>query len=339
MSSVVIVADWDADGVIASAQLVYVQERLGLFPVRSRVPVELIPSGPRGFREKVEGRCWDHVMVVDIPFTDDVSEGLSSVARRCRFKLYYFDHHRSTMESSNVIERVYGGLVVTGNAPTSVLVRSFLEKHGVRLTPRLRMFVEAVSVIEGGGRGLLQVNEKIVRIVAAISKHLNKTKDPGVWCKYVRWLSDPIPFDDIELQLGREIPELIDESLRVSREADEELKEVAASLAMSARRVGYVRLVDARGKWSSRGASALASAIHKIVGEPVILLVERSDNVILVVIRSSRGEAGRLIEALHSLGLVEDKGGHENIAVARLSKNASLGELEKALLRLSPYIR
>lgn len=339
MSNVVVIADWDADGVVASAQLVYVQERLGLFPVRSRIPVDLIPSGPRGFKERVQGRCWDHVLVVDIPFTEDVGTGLDSMARSgCKFKLYYFDHHRSTFESSGYIERTYGGLVVTGNMPTSVIVRNFLEKHGIRITPRLRLFVDAVSVIEGR-RSVGHVNERIVRIVAAISKHLNIKKDPSVWCKYVRWLADPIPFDDIELQLGKEIPGLLDESLRVSREADEELREVAMNLAMSAKRVGYVRLVDARGKWGSRGSSALASAIHKIVGEPVILLTDRSDDVILVVIRSSRGEAGRIVELLHMLGLVEDKGGHENIAVARLAKNVTIGDLEHALLRISPYIR
>ncbi len=339
MSNVVIIADWDADGVVASAQLVYVQERLGMFPVRSRIPVNLIPSGPRGFKEKVQGRCWDHVLVVDIPFTSDVDDGLNSMLRSgCRFKLYYFDHHRSTVESSGYMESVYNGLIVTGNYPTSVIVKNFLEKHGIRITPRLKLFVEAVTVIEGG-RGNVQANERIVGIVAAISKHLNRTKDPSVWCKYVRWLADPIPFDDIELQLGREIPGLIDESLKVSKEADEELREIAMNLSMSAKRVGYVRLVDARGKWSSRGASALASAIHKIVGEPVVLVVDRMDGAILIVIRSSRGEAGRLVEMLHSLGLIEDKGGHENIAVARLSKNVSLSQLENMLLRLSPYIR
>jgi hypothetical protein len=339
LTNVVIIADWDADGVIASAQLVYVQERLGVFPVRSRIPVNLIPSGPRGFKDKVHGRCWDHVLVVDIPFTEDVDSGLNSMFRSgCRFKLYYFDHHKSTIESAEYMERTYNGLVVTGNLPTSVIVRNFLEKHGIRITPRLKLFVEAVSVIEGG-RGSAQANDKIVGIVVAISKYLNRTKDPDVWCKYVRWLADPIPFDDIELQLGREIPGLIDASLRASKEADEELREVAMSLSMSAKRVGYVRLVDARGRWGSRGASALASAIHKIVGEPVVLLTDRSDGTILIVIRSSRGEAGRLVEMLYSLGLIEDKGGHENIAVARLSKNTTLDQLESVLLRLSPYIR
>jgi len=340
LSSVVVIGDWDADGVVASAQLVYAQEMLGVFPVRSRVSVGLIPSGPRGFRERVQGRCWSHVLVVDIPFTSDVDEGLSSMlGSGCRFKLYYFDHHKSTVESVGYVERVYGGLVVTGGFSTSVIVRNFLEKHGIRITPRLKHFVEAVSVIEGGSRSLSLANGKIIGIVAAISKHLNRTKDPDVWCKYVRWLADPIPFDDIELRLGIEVPSLINESLKASKEADEELKDIATSLAMSAKRVGYVRLVDARGKWGSRGASALASAIHKMVGEPVVLLVERTDGIVIVVIRSSRGEAGRIVEALHILGLIQDKGGHENIAVARLSNNVTLAHLENTLLRLSPYIR
>ncbi|MDM7275789.1 MAG: phosphoesterase [Thermoprotei archaeon] len=336
--SVVIVADWDADGVVSAAELLYAQEKLGVFPVRGKVHVDLVPSGPRGFKDKVSGKCWEYVIVIDIPFTDDVDSGLKSmVDSGCKFKLYYFDHHKSTSENIEHIERTYGGIVVSGSTSTSLIIKNFLEKLGIKITPRLKLFIEAVTAIEGGKR--TSASEGVVKLVIAISKHLNRTKSPDIWCKYVRWLADPIPFDEIELLLGKETPGLVDESLRVSKEADEELRDIAMSFAMSARKIGYLRFIDARGKWSGRGASALASAVHKIVGEPVVLLTDRSDGITLVIIRSSRGEAGRLIDMLYALGLVEDRGGHSNIAVGKLSKNVSLKDLELNLLRLSLYMR
>ncbi|MEM4559031.1 MAG: phosphoesterase [Acidilobaceae archaeon] len=334
--SVAIIADWDADGTVAAAQLVYAQERLGLFPLRSKINVDLIPSGPRGFREKVYGKCWDCVTIVDIPFTVDVDLGLRSMVERgCKFNLYYFDHHDSTIKSRDIIENTYKAIVVIGSSSTSTIVKNFLEKLGVKLTPRLKQFIEAVEYIEGGSRNTYHYSEGVIKLALAISKHLNITKNLEIWGKYVRWLANPIPFDELELALGRDIPEIINESLKTSREADEELREIALNLAMSAKRVGYVRLVDARGKWSGRGASALASAIHKTLGEPVILLVNKDDGTTLVIARSSKGEASLLIDSLLEQGIVEDKGGHSNIAIARLLQEVTTKDLEIALIRAS----
>ncbi|MCX8196314.1 MAG: phosphoesterase [Acidilobaceae archaeon] len=332
--SVAVIGDWDADGIVAAAQFVYTQETLGAFPLRGRVHVDLIPSGPRGFRDKVLGRCWEHLIIVDIPFTADVQAGLEDLESRCKFDLYYFDHHDTTARNKGLLEGKFKALVIVGPHSTSHLVRSFLEKMGIKLTPRLRQFIEAVDYIEGGPR-LHNNSEGAIKIVVSMSKRLNITKSQEEWQKFVRWLASPIPFDELELALGRDAPEIITESLRTSKEADEELREIAMNFAISAKRVGFVRLVDARGKWAGRGASALASAIHKTVKEPVVLLVSKDDGTTLVIVRSSRGEAERIVRHLFDSGVVEDKGGHQNIAIARLSKGVSVAELEKVLLRAS----
>ncbi|MEN3000144.1 MAG: phosphoesterase [Acidilobaceae archaeon] len=335
--SVAVIADWDADGIVAAAQIVYAQERLGIFPLRARAPVDLIPSGPRGFREKVAGKCWDHLIVADIPFTVEVQLGLDDLSSRCSYSLYYFDHHDTTVRNKELLEKRYReqrALVVVGSYSTSQLVRNFLERHGIKPTPRLKQFIEAVNFIEGGRRSSNN-NEGAIKIVVSISKRLNITKSTEEWQKYVRWLASPIPFDELDLAQGKEAPEIITESLKTSKEADEELKSVAMDFAMSARRVGFVKFVDARNRWMGRGASALASAIHKTVKEPVVLLVNRDDGTVLVIVRSSRGEAGKIIQHLYENGIVEDRGGHQNIAIARLSREVSVADLERAILRAS----
>ncbi|MCS7106814.1 MAG: phosphoesterase [Acidilobaceae archaeon] len=332
--TIAVIADWDADGIVAAAQIVYAQERLGIFPVRAKVSVDLVPSGPRGFREKVAGRCWNHLIVADIPFTVEVQMGLDEMSSRCNYSLYYFDHHDTTIRNREILEKRYNALVIVGSYSTSHLVRSFLEKHGIKPTPRLKQFIEAVDFIEGGRRSSNN-SEGAIKIVVSISKRLNITKSVEEWQKYVRWLASPIPFDELEVALGKDAPEIIMESLKTSKEADEELKSIAMDFAMSARKLGFIRFVDARNKWTGRGASALASAIHKTMKEPVVLLVSKEDGTVLVIARSSRGEAGKIVQYLYENGIVEDKGGHENIAIARLSREVSVADLEKAVLRAS----
>lgn len=336
---VAVIADWDADGTVSAAQIVYSQESLGLFPVRSKIPVDLLPSGPRGVREKVEERCWDVILIMDIPFIQEVDAALSSIFARCAPTLYYFDHHDVTIRNKRVLEEKYSASVTVGNSSTAFLVKSFLEKLGMRPTPRLRQFIEAVDHIEGGNRRRNGANERIIRLTVSISKYLNITKSQEMWQRYVRWLASLLPFDELDIIFGKEVPELINESLKTSQEADEGLKSIAMSFAMSAKKVGYVRLVDARDKWSGRGASALASAIHKMLAEPLVLLVSREDGVSLLIARSSRGEAEAIVRYLYEAGIVEDKGGHQNIAIARLTKGIPIEEIEVALIKASLLMR
>jgi len=95
-AKVLIVGDWDADGVVASAEIVYAQEVLGVFPVKGKATIELRPAGPRTFSSVVSNGCWDYVIILDIPFTQDVEMGLETLLKGpCKPKIYYFDHHRA----------------------------------------------------------------------------------------------------------------------------------------------------------------------------------------------------------------------------------------------------
>ncbi|MEM1927449.1 MAG: DHHA1 domain-containing protein [Acidilobaceae archaeon] len=336
---VLVIADWDADGTVSAAMIVYAQEKLGVFPARQKTTVSLAPSGPRDLREKLQG-CWDYIVVLDIPCTPEVEASLAELKRGgCNSTIIYFDHHDSTLESKSRLEGELEAIVFYDKGPTAMIVRSVLEKQGIKLPQRLRLLSEAVAAIEGKARNPRDVGEKLIKIALGISKYMNKEKDSSAWCTLVKKLADVIPFDALDAELGTEIQSLVARTLEVSREADEEMKAVAMEFAMSAKRVGYVRLVDARKKWEGRGASALASAIHKTVGEPVVLLVEKDDGTTLVIARSSRGEARKIVEMLADAGIVEDKGGHDNIATGRLSANISLEDFEEALRRISLRLR
>lgn len=332
---VVVIADWDADGTVSAAMIVYAQEKLGLYPVRQKITVDLLPSGPRAFKDKISC-CWDYMIILDIPFTQDVESALYELKKSgCNTQIYYFDHHESTLESRSKLENELGVIVFYDKGPTALIVRSILEKQGIKIPHRLRLLSEAVAVIEGRVRHPKSVGEKLIKIALSISKYMNKEKDISAWCTLVRKLADPLPFDDIDAELGVEMQKLMARTLEVSKEADEELKSVAMMYAMSAKRVGYLRLVDVRGKWEGRGASALASAIHKIVGEPVVLLVNKDDGAVLVIVRSSRGEARKIVDMLAEMGILEDKGGHDNIATGRLASDLSIEKLEETLRRIS----
>ncbi len=344
---VAIIADWDADGVVAAALLVYAQEVKGVFPLRGREKVCLIPSGPRSIaRIQEEGRCWEHVVLLDIPFTSEVEATLSYLKEKCNSKIYYFDHHKTTIDAMSDLENKLNAYVVVGRSPTAVLLQRFLEGLNVKITPRLREFVKAIAILEGDKRIKREVeaSEGIVRLAASISKALNQTRSGEAWAKYVRWISNPIPFEEIKIKINKikiknidkqivfeEKENLVKLGIEISKTSDKEIRRKAQELAMSAKNLGYIKFVDARGKWDKRGTSALASAIYKIINFPIALLVEKDDGSRLLVIRSGRGEAELILNELHEMGIVDDRGGHRNIAVAKLSDETTVNMLERAL--------
>ncbi len=339
---VAVIADWDADGVVGAALIYYAQEKKGVFPVKGREKVCLIPAGPRSIVEEMGEECWDNLVIVDIPVTDEVIKALAAFRERCsNSKIYYFDHHSSTLKNIHELEDKYNVFAVVGKSPSSVIIKRFLEGLNVRFTRRLEDFVAAIAVLEGSSslKRQVDVSQKLVEMAAAISKMLNVTRSREAWVKYVRWLANPLPFEDPGVRLAALLKEsegkvnLLEASEELSKKADEEVRRVATELAMSAVNLGYVKFVDARGKWNKRGASALASAIYKIVGQPVAVLFERADGTRLLVIRSGRGEASRILDILREQGIVEDKGGHGNIAVARLNEAVTVRMLEQALRR------
>ena len=339
-AKVLVIGDWDADGVIAAAEISYAQETLGVFPVKGRAEVELRPAGPRSFQAALLGGCWDYVVILDIPFTQDVEAALKALFDSgCKPKIYYFDHHKVTLEKATYIEETFNATTFIGVSPTSILVKAFLEGLGVRLTLRLRDLVASMAVLESGGwlgRREGQVPEGVVKIAASISKTINQSKDPELWRRYVKWASSVLPFEPSSLG-GEE--DLVVKGLTASAVSDHEIKDVARTLAMEARTVGFVKFVDARGKWNKSGASALASAIFRITKMTTVLLVSKGDGTNIVIVRGVKGDAMRLMESLYRLGVVEDVGGHENIASGRLKQGIGIKELEDALRRASLELR
>ncbi|WP_460123794.1 phosphoesterase [Stetteria hydrogenophila] len=336
---VVVIADWDADGVVSAAIIKYAQERLGIFPIKGEARVELIPSGPRGFAEALGSvGCADALVILDIPLTTDVYKALVEYRARCSGAIYYFDHHDSTLKGNSELERL-GVKTVLGKSATAVLVRMFIEGFGGRLTPRLASFSDAVAILEGGSKRRLKqlknTSSQIVGMAASISKAINVSKDREMWRRYVDWLSNPLPFEPPRFAVATGKANPIEEGMKLSKEAEEEVKKAALDLSMQAIRVGFLKFVDAEDKWKTRGATALAGEISRISGQPVALLVKRNDGVRLLIIRGHKGLPEVLADLLLKEGLVEDKGGHRNVAICRVKEGVSKQDLINALRRLS----
>ena len=339
---VVVTADWDADGVVSAAQIYYAQAHLGKFPLRARnVRVQALPSGPRSILDRVERfECGEYLVILDIPFTENVREALRIYKSRCpNASILYFDHHEATINNLRLLEDEFGVKGFVGKTPTSIIVMNTLRQLGINLMPRLRNFAEAIYYLESPGKrrfppGLQpSVPQRVIEMAASISKTLNKNKDEEVWLKFVKWLSNVTPIDDDVIKL--EGKSIFESAISKGEEADREMEKAAVDLAMQARQLGFIKFVDARGKWSKPGSSALASAIFKILRSPVAVLISRDDGARLLIIRSGRGEASRIMKVLLERGIVEDIGGHENIAVGRLGEEVTLRKLEEALVRAS----
>ncbi|MCE4617349.1 MAG: phosphoesterase [Desulfurococcales archaeon] len=342
MCKVLVYGDWDADGTVATAILRYTQEILKAYPVKVECKVEAHPSGPRSLRGKIESmeECPTVLALLDIPYGPPVDEALQVFRQKCpNTRLIIVDHHRSTIRNTQEIENKYSAEVISGAAPTSVLLYNLVRSLGYRVTPRLEEFTKAVGILEYAGRrtSMENVSSKMVDLAASISKALTAERDTELWNKFVDWLSSPLPFGEFKFKprtvsVERKV-EVIEASKKIADERDKELKDAAIDLAMSAKNLGFIKLVDARKKWKKRGATALASRIYSIVKTPVALLVTSSGGGTLLIVRASRGMAQRIIDYLDAQGLIEDKGGHGNLAMAKLRDDVTIEKLEFILRR------
>ena len=332
---VAVVADWDADGATSAALIYYAQYYRKLYPLRGRHEVYLEPSGPRGFPEAVGGfvsnyGCPEALVVLDIPLTEKVYETLKGLLETCgSTRLVYIDHHFSTLYTAKRLYRLTDE-VFLGHRPTAVLTFQLLRSLGVRhVTPRLTAFMKAVGVLERSGRVMSDAEARVVKLAASISKASTVLRDRELWRKLVRWLASPLP-QDAPIDLAT-----VDRVVRIAEESDRQIAERAKDLAFSARRVGYIKFVDARGKWRGRGASALASKLYKVLRQPVALLVQRDDGAQLLIIRTRGRGAYRIATGLMKQGFAENIGGHSGLAVVKLREGLSDRELVEALRRLS----
>jgi hypothetical protein len=333
---VLVLADWDADGATSAAMIYYAQYYRKVYPLQGRHDVALEPTGPRGFPETLKGfmdsyGCPNALVVLDIPLTEKILETLHEFARACGgSRLIYIDHHFSTLYMSKELYKL-SEEVYLGHKPTAILTYNLLRSLGVqRLTPRLQAFVNAVGVLERSRRPTSEAEARIVKLAASVSKASTVLRDPELWRRLVKWLASPLPHD---LPIDREA---VERALRVSEESDKQLMEEAKELAFSARRIGYLKFIDARKEWKGRrGASALASKLYRILRQPVALLVEREDGALLLIVRSRGRGAYRVAVGLLREGLAENIGGHGGLAVVRLKEGIDINELLEKLRRLS----
>jgi len=331
---VAVIADWDADGATSAAMIYYAQYYRKLYPFRDRREVVLEPSGPRSFPDAVasviSGACPEALAVLDIPFTPKVHEALAGFARRCpESRIIYVDHHFSTLYNSKKLYELTEE-VFLGHRPAAILTFNLLRSLGVRhLTPRLTAFMKAVGVLERSGRPVTEAEARVVKLAASISKASTVLRDKELWRKLVRWLASPLP-QDAPIDLTT-----VERVVQVAEKSDKEIMEKARDLAFSARRLGYIKFIDARRRWRGRGASALASKLYKVLRQPVALLVQRDDGALLLILRSKGRGAYRVAVGLMKEGIAENIGGHGGLAVVKLREDTDMARLEQALRRLS----
>ena len=332
---VVVVADWDADGATSAAMVYYAQHYKGVFPLQGRHEVLLEPSGPRGFPELLSQivstyGCPRVLVVLDIPLTDTVHNTLREFTSTCSTsRLIYIDHHFSTLYSLRKLNELSEEVFV-GHKPTAILVFQLLRSLGVRhVTPRLTAFIKAVGVLERSGRPLTEAENKVVRLAASISKASTVMHDRELWRKLVRWLASPLP-QDAPIDMAT-----VDRVVKIAERSDAEVLEKARDLAFAARRVGFIRFVDARGKWKGRGGSALASKLYKVLRQPVAVLVERDDGSRLLIIRTRGKGAYRMALGLMREGVGENVGGHSGLAIVKLKDNVDDKILLDVIRKLS----
>ena len=331
---VVVIGDWDADGVVSAAMIVYSQEVIGKFPLNGRYRVKLLPASPRTILESVSGLgCHEAVVLLDIPYTSDVEKALDYLKSVCEesTKIYYFDHHLSTIENTARIEEKFDVYIVVGKSPTSILVKNFLERLHIRFPVRLVEFAKAIGILEKSAR--TEANKQIVSIAASISKLFNRDKSRDLWISYVRWLSSPLPFEKPPMYSITGDP--LKAGMEASRELDAEAKNLAMELIFKAKNLGYVKFVDARGKRGKGSIMGVVSALYKMVKFPIAVLVSKNTGETLLVIRSPDKRAKRLAEKLANEGLLEDVGGHETLTVSKVKDGIDIRDLEEALRKAS----
>ncbi|MGC9181399.1 phosphoesterase [Thermogladius sp. KZ2Tp1] len=328
---VLVAGDWDADGIVSAALLVYTQEKLSLYPLKSVSIVDRVPVDPDRLRYMLNSISapYDLVVFLDLPYVPYTGNVLKMMKQHFGVgKIMYVDHHLSTLQHEEELRQIVDVLLVDHRQPTVGLLMDELSKNGIRVHKRLESFAMAVRYMDAGKR-VPPEYMKIFEITKTISKALTAVRDDELWVKIVNWLADPTPLPmPLDEQVMARVKEVIDKR-------DSELREVAMSLAIEAVKVGDLRFVDARKKWKKRGATALASKLASILRAPVALLVDTNKNHSLLVIKASRGRAYRMAKYLVGEGVAYDIAGHPNLAIVRVEKEIDkktvLDALQQAL--------
>ena len=330
---VAVISDWDVDGVVSAAEVVYAQEFLGIYPIKKRCRVRLLPASAHTFSQvvhEISGDSYSTVVVLDIPYTRNLIRGLK-ILRKISKNIVYFDHHISTMVNIKKLENVVDELIIT-RAPTALAVAHMLKSLGARLSPRLEVFMKAASAIERGTRSSLSSTQRnLLKLVVAISRTLSQTKDRTLWERLVRWLSSPLSFS--AMPFSQSLESIIGGEDR--KTYMDEVKALANELAIGALKVYNLRLVDVRKrKLGDVKLTTLASALHRVFRAPVALIgYSKRTNAPLLILKSRDDLPYRLALKLWKDGVVREVGGHQSIAICVLKRDYPVTELASVLRR------
>ncbi len=309
--------DWDADGVVAAALIVYSQEKLGEFPLKSKAIIEKKPVDPERikFLAGVLRGDYDLLVLLDLPYTDHLPNVLKLLKNHFGIKkIMYIDHHLSTINNRDKLSEVVDELIIDHREPTAGIIARILEKEGISIHSRLKSFVEVVRYMDSGKK-VPQKYLKLFQLTSMFSKALTAIRDENLWIRIVDWLASPTP---LPMPLGEEVLKKVK---KIIEDRDKEIKDKALDLAMGAMKIGELRFVDARTAWKKRGGTALASKISSILKAPVAVLIDTNKNYTLLIIKAPGGKAYRIAKFLVGEGLALDIGGHPNLAIVKLPKN------------------
>lgn len=322
-----VAGDWDADGVVATALLIYSQEILRKYPFEANAVIDKAPLDPDRIKYLLTDfkGGYDAVIFLDIPYNEVLGNVMKMLKEHFGVKtLMFFDHHITSVQKEPEIRSIADYVVLDYRVPTASLVYEELKKRGISVHQRLRSFVEVVEHMDSGRRVPDQYL-KLFEITKMFSKALTAIRDATLWSKIAEWLATPTP-----------LPMPLDDALwakvkQIIEERDKEVKEVAMEIALSSIKIGDFRFVDARKKWRKRGVTALASKLSTILKAPVILLAGTNRRHYLLVIKASRGRAYRIAKSLVGEGIACDIAGHPNLAIVRIPDTIDMKELMSAL--------
>lgn len=319
-SGVAVIADWDVDGVVSAAQIVYSQEVVGRYPLSGRQRVHLIPSASKSLPrviEEISNSNISHIVLLDIAYSRHTESFLKRI-KELNTYIIYIDHHISSYIHSSAIEKLVDEFIV-GKTPTAYLVFQLMNTLKIASTARIRAFVEVASVIEG--RRQSDVSTKFIQLIVALSRTLAQSRNRELWEKLVRWLSSPLPHTSIPFTM--DINRFVEPQLK-----GEDINMFAKELALRAEKIFNIRLVDARGEKLAYRPSALASALYRIFRNPVILLLTNKDGSNYILIKSRDLTAYILALELYRSGFAIDIMGHQTLSYSLLREDIDINSIK-----------
>jgi hypothetical protein len=330
---ILVLGDWDADGVVATALLTYSQEYAKKYPVEGDVELVKQPIDPDRLRYLLSQvkESYEIVYFLDTPY----SEVLGGVVKLLKQhfgvgRVVFVDHHIASVQRVNELREVFDEVFVDYRRPTSVILYDEIARRGVNIHTKLREFVEVIKYMDAGKR-IPGKYMKLFELAKMISKALTAVRNEELWLKTINWLADPSPS-----------PMPLNESTwntvkKVIEERDREVREVAMKLAIGAVKIGDLRFIDARHVWRKRGATALASKLALILQAPVAMLAGTNRGYSLLIIKASGGRAYRIAKFLLAEGVASDIAGHPNLAIVRVDKDVDKKNLIELLYQALYY--